>query len=545
MGISVQEALANGPLNNGKVLAGQKKLNTIISMVLILEVPTVLRWLKGGELLLTAGYVFKDDMEMGKQLIRDLAQAKIAALIIKPGQYIQKIPQELIDCAEQHDLPLIEIPPQMPYADIMLPIFEHIVNKQYLQLKKANEIHEQFFNLLLEGGNIESITSLLSTTIENPVLILDNSGNIWGKSPLITAAEFTTVKDLELYCKENISLFKNEKNSSNFIFKNEENNYAVHLLPIKSEKTISGFLIIIEFYKPLDQQDFMAIHQAATISALEFSKEKAVFEAEYRLKGDLLEDLLFSDLDDIEALKRRASFLNFNLDQDKVVFVILFSSQDHHLQQASFYADDLKLNILKGLNQIFAKYTGHILLSLRSKRIIGIANVKDLTQLAPFLEKAAFVLKSTFSKNVNFFIGIGRKRTELSQLRDSLREATASSYLGQRFKKSITYHEQSGVLELLFELRKSKTLERFFKRFLEPIIEYDAQHKADLYKTLEVYLENNCSPLATANSLFIHKNTVNYRLGKIQELNGVNFKNTEDFLNLQVAFKAKMIIDTR
>ncbi|MFZ5651817.1 MAG: PucR family transcriptional regulator ligand-binding domain-containing protein [Bacillota bacterium] len=100
MSITLRQAMEIGPLRKAKVVAGQG-LDREITFVNIMEVPDVVRWMKGGELLLTAGFALKDDAGLRRRLIFDLAQKGVAAFGIKQGQYFNDVPADMIQCANQ------------------------------------------------------------------------------------------------------------------------------------------------------------------------------------------------------------------------------------------------------------------------------------------------------------------------------------------------------------------------------------------------------------------------------------------------------------
>ncbi|MDD2361240.1 MAG: PucR family transcriptional regulator ligand-binding domain-containing protein, partial [Syntrophaceticus schinkii] len=88
MGLTVQEALEIASLKKAKVVGGHRGLNNIIRFVNVMEVPEVIKWLRGEEFLVTTGFSIKDDATIRCRLIDDLAQKKVAALGIKPGPYL-------------------------------------------------------------------------------------------------------------------------------------------------------------------------------------------------------------------------------------------------------------------------------------------------------------------------------------------------------------------------------------------------------------------------------------------------------------------------
>lgn len=511
-------------------------------MVLTMEAPTVLRWLRGGELLLTSGFAFKNNLKFGTKLILDLASINAAGLGIKPGHFLAKTPQAMIDCAEEVGLPLIEIPTDMPYSEIISPIFEAIINEQYSQLKKAKEVHEKFYDLLLKGGTLTSISHLLSILIDNPVFIVDGSGNLRGKG-VPKKEDQPTFSIIQNYCQKNAVKFGYSKNVFTFKIPVNQTHYSAIAFRIETAEKNNDFLIVVQYYRPLAAQCEIAIKQATAMAALEFRKEKAVFEAEHRFGSGLVEEIIFDNFENIDNIRRQASFLNFNLDKINLIFVI--QAFPHILLEEKKCSFEDSYKLLKIVNSVFNDYPGGALFSQLTNKTIALVNDEGITLLEKYLNHLNKKLANAFSAQYKFFVGVGRKQTDITKLKTSYQQALLSSRIGEKLNKNIVFHNQLGILELLFEFRNSPQLKMFFQRYLSPIFNYDSKNNSDLLKTLEAYLDNNGNLDQTAANLFIHKNTVRYRLRKIQELTDLNLKSTEDFLTLQVAIKSKTIFDNR
>lgn len=130
MGITVKEALSIGRLKEGKVVAGGKGLNRIVSYVDILEVPDVLNWLRGEELILTTGYAIKDRPDIQEKLVLELARINAAGIVIKLNRFLDNIPEKMIEKANEVNLPIIQIPPDIPYIEITHPLLKEILLRQ-------------------------------------------------------------------------------------------------------------------------------------------------------------------------------------------------------------------------------------------------------------------------------------------------------------------------------------------------------------------------------------------------------------------------------
>lgn len=124
--LSVKDALEIERLKNCSVVAGQNGLDRIIRYVTVMEVPDISQWLKGGDFIITSLYSVRDSLEKQCRLIEELNQVNSAAIAIKTNRYISKIPDEVIKIANEKKFPVIEIPKNITYIDIMTPLMEKI-----------------------------------------------------------------------------------------------------------------------------------------------------------------------------------------------------------------------------------------------------------------------------------------------------------------------------------------------------------------------------------------------------------------------------------
>ncbi len=81
-------------------------------------------------------------------------------------------------------------------------------------------------------------------------------------------------------------------------------------------------------------------------------------------------------------------------------------------------------------------------------------------------------------------------------------------------------------------------LNHMYKHFIFPLVTYDKKHDTHLVQTLSIFFSNKFSYTQTSKQLFIHINTLRARLKKIEELIYVDFKNTDNLMNLYIAIRA-------
>ena len=105
-----------------KVLAGEKGLNKNVSTVSIMDAPDIYNWMKGGEFLVTTGYIMRDNPLELKNLVIKLHENKAAALGIKVGRFIEKLPDEVKRTGDELNFPIIYVPKNYAFTDIINPV---------------------------------------------------------------------------------------------------------------------------------------------------------------------------------------------------------------------------------------------------------------------------------------------------------------------------------------------------------------------------------------------------------------------------------------
>ena len=116
------------------------------------------------------------------------------------------------------------------------------------------------------------------------------------------------------------------------------------------------------------------------------------------------------------------------------------------------------------------------------------------------------------------YVGEGTPVTDISKLYLSYQRAVYAVRFAQEHDKSVIDFEELGLYRLLYAVSDELLLSELREEALKPLRSYDEKHEADLIPTLRTYLKNNGSIQKTSEDLYIHKNTILYRMNKIREL---------------------------
>lgn len=137
-------------------------------------------------------------------------------------------------------------------------------------------------------------------------------------------------------------------------------------------------------------------------------------------------------------------------------------------------------------------------------------------------QKESSVINQMHFKTVSYAVGESRKNHSLEKLDKAIVEAVQSAKVADLINSTKVAYDHIGVYKLLLPLIEEESLLEYYSGILNPIFEYDQKYNANFFKTLDVFVANFGDYTKTAQTLFQHKNTIRYRIGKIKDLIDVN-----------------------
>ena len=151
----------------------------------------------------------------------------------------------------------------------------------------------------------------------------------------------------------------------------------------------------------------------------------------------------------------------------------------------------------------------------------------------------AFVREKLWKNTEALLIGIGGCYP-ISKLHVSYKQAKEAIkiYLLRKneYRENIIYYDSIKVPAYLITMEEEKRHD-LHKRIIKRIEEYDFEHGSELLWTMKAYFRNNANISQTARQLFIHRNTLLFRLEKIENLLGVSFDNQDDLFMMNMALR--------
>lgn len=263
---------------------------------------------------------------------------------------------------------------------------------------------------------------------------------------------------------------------------------------------------------------------AVTLSSIKQYYDEKYDRANF-IKNVILDNILPGDI----YLKARE--LHFNNDVSRVVILIRITE---HIDISAY-------DIIQNL---FPDKTKDFVINLNETDIALIKEVKpniDTKDLEKLARSIADGLGTEFYSHV--LVGIGTTVEGIKDLARSFREAQVSLEVGKVFdtEKSIVSYDNLGIARLIYQLPTTLCdmfLKEVFKRG-----SIDNLDQETLF-TIQKFFENNLNVSETSRKLFVHRNTLVYRLEKIKKLTGLDLREFDDAIVFKVALMVKKYLDS-
>ncbi|MCR4745201.1 MAG: helix-turn-helix domain-containing protein, partial [Lachnospiraceae bacterium] len=254
---------------------------------------------------------------------------------------------------------------------------------------------------------------------------------------------------------------------------------------------------------------------------------------------------LFSSILDAEHLERtvvmeQAKFLNIDLEGRFEVAEFAFRADPE--EELSLSSLEMAKAIMVMIEREFSEaFSGKLLLLPQTGSVLALIpsdRIKKDDQ-REMLKKLADKVKKRYK--ISLDIGIGNPCGYLEDVNISRREASDAIRIARIYgcRNCINFYNDQGIYSLISQISNDKFLDDFIEKEIGKLIEADKVQDGNLCETLEAYLDNNCNASETAEKLFIHRNTLHYRLNKIKNITGKSLESLDLCLMLKLAFAMK------
>jgi PucR family transcriptional regulator, purine catabolism regulatory protein len=535
--LTVAEALELPILHRAQIVAGHQGVSNPIRWVHTVGVPDGADWLNGGELVLTTIFNMPDTPDARCEFMRQLAIKGIAGVIITIGKLIDEIPDYMQVLADDLNLPLIEIPYEERFVDIAKSINERISEENLDNVSRTLLIQKRLSQLVLEGGGFWELAEMLadlmghSISIENERFEAIANKNI---AEVDSARRYTILhgrtNPLLIDALEDVYLPKIRETLRPISLPViEEVGLEMErlLAPIVVHGEIYGYMWIIADVHALSQIDMMAVEIGATVAALLMLYQESVQTAEASLKGSLMAQLIEGDASRETILSDQSLRYGIDLRSPYVMMAIeADNSQPRYVTQ--LYRLINQVLTQQEVQAVAGQFAGQVVVLIQANQ--------DIETLSDTL------IKRLTNNNGQARIGVSMTFKDASNVGRAHQQCIEVLEISQRLRSGspIQHFADLGYMHTLFHAGIESLNYNPYVPVLRDLID---EKQADLFNTLEAYLDEGGNSVQTADNLHIHRSTLNYRLVRIKELCDVDLSSATVRMNLHIALKLMRLFE--
>lgn len=321
--MNVREALGIASLRSAALVAGGQGLEREVRWAHVIDMPDPVPWVRPGQMLLTTGFAWPQTEVGQRTQIGQLTEAGLAAMALAVPRYLEHFTQAAREEADRRGLPLLEIPFEIPFAQITEELHRAILADQYRVIERAEEIHRELTLAATRGSNLDELARTFGELIGRSVTFEDPKGKLLAFYETGSSDDAVRRETLEksqsplhmLEAMESKGLMAEVRASAGPIrvaaMPEIGLSSARVVCPIRIGAELVGLVWIIEGESPLSELDNRAAEHAALVGALCVAHQRELEGTESRLGYASFLSLLEAESDDAHAIER-ARLLGFD-----------------------------------------------------------------------------------------------------------------------------------------------------------------------------------------------------------------------------------------
>lgn len=370
------------------------------------------------------------------------------------------------------------------------------------------ELHT-FQQLALVGGK-----GGLDRIVRCPYVTLTNSIAKW-----VRGGELMFVSGTDLRCSE--------EELCNLLYESYTKNLAGVVILVRAEDTngISPQLIELanQFCLPLFSMPY-------ELPLVEIIEEINNFIIQTKLKEQFDNELMLMLFDsngvDVDAVIARGTCYHYNLTGSHRIAVISMQNIQSTFRTDEFPLVEKAMKYMESVRSLIA-----FICRNNGWQVLSMVGSGSVILLLPFATRQTVTamlseIKNQIVKNFDspcIQIGVGQEYEHLNEVKRSRLEAERAVQVVDEKDDDIVFYQDLGMYKVLFEVKSDAVMQSYVEEILGKVLTYDKENHTHLLETLEVYLTENCNLVRTAERLYIHRNSLVYRIRKLEEVTGYDF----------------------
>lgn len=514
-GVTVRAALALAPIARAvpEVVSGADRVGRDIRWAHVVEGLRGVREANAGDLLFVAARSLGAAARDQRRFADALADRDVAGVAVDVSA--ERLPAAFLDAAARARLPVVALHRHVSSLEMAEAIHGAVLRRQVETGERLRDLQRRLTARMLAGDDAADVIELLAAELGKPV-VLERAG-----VGLLYQAGGDHDADVV------IAAFQALRR-------------GIDTAPDCSAAPVGvrgderwGRLLVLAVDGDLTELDVSAAELTAPLVALAVSRGDEEQRIAARERGGFLHDLATRALTEAECATR-ASELGFGVDAHGLLPIAI---------SADAFGDDAARRATSLMRTLERE--------LRSRRIgcvtgvdadtgLAVVALRELDDRARVAELVATILRGAGDPTHEPVVSVGRAAERWRDVRAGLHEALRSLAAARALRRG-SWHDAARVHldDLLWGLREHADVQVFADSQLGQLVDYDLRRQQSLVHTLEVYCRHGGRKAETARALFLERQTLYYRLRRIQEILDVDLDDEDTRLSLHLALRMR------
>ncbi len=445
---------------------------------------------------------------------------------------VLKVPQSCLLLVMDQNLP------QIPDAAIGLAPADTDIFALFNDIRSFIETHEEAYNsrvlldALFKGRGMQEIVDVATRILGNPLLVADTNGKVYFHSQNVVTDDPVWNEIMRL--GYNPPVYRAMYRDKNLCLP-----VAASALPVLSDSfaegchrrisgklmtnnKILGYVVVLENDRGFVEEDIKTTSLVCHVLNLELQKNVNVAMFNGSRDESLILDFLNEDSMSAKLYRERMNISGWKPYCHFYLLTIKLSEKEQLLQYSDYYRSVFE-GLLPNCRTLY--YNGYIIVLL------------DLKCLEELQETETIVIETLKSNGIH--AGMSAHFSDIAELRLHYKQALKAQEFGTLLKMDgpLFHYHDFYFYDLLSRLEKVQPIESFCCPEANQLLAYDRENGTEFYKTCYTFLISGMNMAQAAKKLYVHRNTVAYRIQKIEEITGLNLSTGEDSYRLFLSFK--------
>lgn len=494
----------------------------MVKYISILE-PPVEQFVRENEIILSSALSVRNDENELKQFIYEIYKAKAAAIILAFPNNDYTLLEPILEYFQKLNFPILTMSWTHLFSDIVENTLKEIWKIENRTKILLESTQKELLNSYILGNSLNTACETIYSFFTSNSIIFDINHNLKGSN----------VNFGEDFSVENI-------NANDYI-----------ILKIISSSKFYGYLYLkhSDKLKQITQNNIELF--IITPLILWFEKEWTSLQSNIKTTNSFVKKLTTGSFLTQEECLIKAEFLKINT-KCNYLTIVGVPIEMEKFENKSWISSDIRKNIstlfintiveriLFSANQLNSFVMqcfedNSFIIYLQEK-----VNENHIEKITNFLDTLDFNIKNVLPQ-VAMLWGYENHSTSFANLSNSCQNAKEALHICEISNGSISRNSHELSIKHLFlsTLKKDEQILKSAQKTLAPLINYDIQKNNNLIETLAVYCKNNYNITETAQSLNLHRQSLIYRISKIEQLLNLSLKNHSDLFILELCILIK------